>query len=112
VKTRREFMRFTLGGLACLGAAVMAPKTLLAQETKNPFNLDSVKEGLKKMDYPSATSGYVHVGEDLELPDYTTTTNGTYTITVDSESFEDGSFLWKTLVKHSKKDCITLETIK
>lgn len=78
MKTRREFMRFTLGGLACLGAAVMAPKSLLSKGTENPFNLDNVKEGLRKMDY--VTSGYAQIGDVVDSKPF----NGTCTITVSS----------------------------
>ena len=48
MKTRREFMRFTLGSMACLGAAIVAPKVLRAQK--------------RKSELPEVTSGYAQIG--------------------------------------------------
>lgn len=59
MKTRREFFKTLAGSCAVVVACVVAPKSLMAKEPENPFNLENVKEGLEKMDH--VTSGYAQV---------------------------------------------------
>ncbi len=75
MKTRREFIKFTLGGLACLAAAVMAPKTLMAQKEKLPET-----EITWSKPFPYATSGYAQIGDVIDSKPF----EGTCTVTVSS----------------------------
>ena len=61
MKTRREFMRFTLGSMACLGAAIVAPKVLMAEPKKEEWMLGNPEPAQHKH---HVTSGYVHVDHD------------------------------------------------
>jgi len=58
MKTRREFFKVFAGSCAVLAACVVAPKSLMAKEPENPFNLENVKKGLEKMDYGSSTGSF------------------------------------------------------
>ena len=71
MKTRREFMRFTLGSMACLGAAIVAPKVLMAEPKKGEWMISGVETGEWILGNPEpaqhkhhVTSGYVHVDHD------------------------------------------------
>jgi len=66
MKTRREFFRTLAGSAAVMAACVIAPKSLIASETKNPFCLEGV------------TSGYMKLGDmDLDTKIVTVTTTHT-----------------------------------
>ena len=86
MKTRREFMRFTLGAVACLGAAIVAPKVLVAKEKKKQIPV------LSKGYYFDRNGDYVTSGYAQIIPQTGTVHHGDVTITVAStDGFKSGN---------------------
>ncbi len=88
MKTRREFIRFALGGLACLGAAILAPASLVKASEKPAWDGFESSDNVETLPMIStATSGYIQV-EPNALTEYQT-----YTITHNTTGGESSGWI-------------------